>query len=175
MNLANKITLSRILLVPVFLFVLLSDMNNSHLIATVIFVIASLTDGLDGYIARSRNQVTKLGKFMDPLADKLLVTAALVGLVQLGKISSWIVVIIISRELIVSVFRAVAASENIVIAASPWGKAKTVSQILAIIYTLLAGYQYNPTSLASILMYIAVILTVISGWDYIYKNRKVLH
>lgn len=176
MNLANKITISRILLVPVFLFVLLSDMSNSHIIATIIFIVASITDGLDGYIARSRNQITKLGKFMDPLADKLLVTAALVGLVQLGKLSTWVVVIIISRELIVSVFRAVAASENIVIAASPWGKAKTVSQIVAIILLLLNNWPFNSLGFPvdQILMYIAVALTVISGWDYIYKNRQVL-
>lgn len=176
MNLANKITIARIFLVPVFMIFLLSKIPYGITIAAIIFIIAALTDSLDGYIARSRNQVTKLGKFMDPLADKLLVTAALVSLVQMGKLPAWVVVIIISREFIVSVFRAVAASDGIVIAASPWGKAKTISQIIAIIALLFNNYPFSLINFpfSTIIIWIAVILTIISGVDYIYSNKKVL-
>ncbi|MCT4564119.1 MAG: CDP-diacylglycerol--glycerol-3-phosphate 3-phosphatidyltransferase [Maledivibacter sp.] len=176
MNLANKITIARILLVPVFMFFLLTKIPYGVAIATIIFIIAALTDSLDGYIARSRNQVTKLGKFMDPLADKLLVTAALVSLVQMDRLPAWVVVIIISREIIVSVFRAVAASEGIVIAASPWGKAKTVSQIVAILVLLFDNYPFSLFNVPfdTIAIWVAVILTLISGYDYINKNKKVL-
>lgn len=169
MNLANKITIARILLVPIFMIFLLAKISYGDTIAAIIFIIAALTDSLDGYIARSRNQVTKLGKFMDPLADKLLVTAALVSLVQMDKVAAWVVVIIISREIIISVFRAVAASEGIVIAASPWGKAKTISQIIAIVILL-----FNNIPFDTVAVWIAVILTVISGYDYILKNKQVL-
>lgn len=176
MNLANKITIARIFLVPVFMFFLLTKIPYGITIATIIFIIAALTDSLDGYIARSRNQVTKLGKFMDPLADKLLVTAALVSLVQMDKLQAWVAVIIISREIIVSVFRAVAASEGIVIAASPWGKAKTVSQIVAILVLLFNNYPFSQFNIPFdiIAVWVAVILTIISGYDYINKNKKVL-
>ncbi|SKC73994.1 CDP-diacylglycerol--glycerol-3-phosphate 3-phosphatidyltransferase [Maledivibacter halophilus] len=176
MNLANKITIARILLVPIFMFFLLTNIPYGVTIATLIFIIAALTDSLDGYIARSRNQITKLGKFMDPLADKLLVTAALVSLVQMDRLPAWVVVIIISREIIVSVFRAVAASEGIVIAASPWGKAKTVSQIVAILILLFNNVSFNLLNIPFdiLAVWAAVILTVISGFDYINKNKKVL-
>ncbi len=176
MNLANKITISRILLVPIFMIFLLADIPYGVTIASIIFILAALTDSLDGYIARSRNQITKLGKFMDPLADKLLVTAALVSLVEMDKLASWVVVIIISREIIVSVFRAVAASEGIVIAASPWGKAKTISQIIAIVTLLFNNYPFGLYNIPFdiIAVWSTVILTVISGYDYIYKNKKVL-
>ncbi|MCG8542510.1 MAG: CDP-diacylglycerol--glycerol-3-phosphate 3-phosphatidyltransferase [Clostridia bacterium] len=175
MNLANKITIARILLVPIFMIFLLAQIPHGATIASIIFIVAALTDSLDGYIARSRNQVTKLGKFMDPLADKLLVTAALVSLVQMEKIEAWVVVIIISRELIVSVFRAVAASEGVVITASPWGKAKTISQIVAIITLLFNNYPFSIYNIPfdTISIWVAVILTVISGYDYIYKNKRV--
>lgn len=176
MNLANKITISRILLVPIFMIFLLADIPYGVTVASIIFIVAALTDSLDGYIARSRNQVTKLGKFMDPLADKLLVTAALVSLVEMDKLASWVVVIIISREIIVSVFRAVAASEGIVIAASPWGKAKTISQIIAIVTLLFNNYPFSLYNIPfdTIAVWATVILTVISGYDYIYKNKQVL-
>lgn len=176
MNLANKLTLLRILLVPVFLYVLLMDSPNASLYATIIFILASLTDFLDGYIARSRNMITKLGKFMDPLADKILVTAALIGLVELNKISSWFVVIILSREFIVSVFRAVAAAEGIVIAASWWGKLKTNAQMIAIVLLLMNNWpmQNMGIPLDMIMLYIATGLTIISGYDYIVKNIEVL-
>lgn len=168
MNLANKITIIRILLVPVFLFFILVNIPYGSHIATIVFVIAAFTDTLDGYIARSRNQITRFGKFMDPLADKLIVTAALVALVEKGTLSTGVVMIIIAREFAITGFRTLAAADGIVIAASPWGKAKTVTQIIAITAALLQ-LPYN-----AILMGIAVIMTIVSGVDYIYKNRKVL-
>lgn len=145
-------------------------------IAAAIFMIAAITDTLDGYIARSRNQITKFGKFMDPLADKLLVTAALVSLVQMDKLPAWIVVVIISREYIISIFRAIAAAEGIVIAASWWGKLKTISQIVAIIAILLDNFPFSLIHFpfSSIALWAAVLLTIISGVDYIYLNRQVL-
>ncbi|RKD27726.1 CDP-diacylglycerol--glycerol-3-phosphate 3-phosphatidyltransferase [Caminicella sporogenes DSM 14501] len=176
MNLANKLTIARIFLIPIFMVFLLSKIPYGITIAALIFILAALTDSLDGYIARSRNQITKLGKFMDPLADKLLVTAALVSFVQMGKLPAWVVVIIISREFTISVFRAIAAAEGIVIAASPWGKAKTISQIVMIISILFNNYPFSLINLPfnTIATWIAVILTIISGVDYIYVNKKVL-
>lgn len=168
MNLANKITILRIILVPIFLFILAIKVKYGTLIATVVFIIAALTDTLDGYIARSRNQVTKFGKFLDPLADKLIVTAALISLVEMKKLPTWVVMIIIAREFAITGLRAVAASEGVIIAASKWGKAKTVTQIIAIVAALIE-IPYN-----NILIFIAVLITIISGIDYIYKNRKSL-
>ena len=138
MNLANKLTLIRIILVPIFLvFIAYQDLPYGSVIATLIFIIASVTDHLDGYIARSRNQVTNFGKFMDPLADKLLVTAALISLVELQLVPAWAAIVIIAREFAVSGLRTIAASEGLVIAASWWGKIKTVIQIIAIVLLLL--------------------------------------
>ena len=138
MNLANKLTLIRIFLVPVFLlFIATKDIPYGSFIATFIFILASLTDKLDGYIARSRNQITNFGKFMDPLADKLLVTAALISLVELQVVPGWAAVVIIAREFAVSGLRSIAAAQGRVIAASWWGKIKTVIQIIAIILLLL--------------------------------------
>ncbi|MBB6216537.1 CDP-diacylglycerol--glycerol-3-phosphate 3-phosphatidyltransferase [Anaerosolibacter carboniphilus] len=176
MNLANKLTIARIFLVPVFMIVLLNKIPYGMYIAAAIFMIAAITDTLDGYIARSRNQITKFGKFMDPLADKLLVTAALVSLVQMDKLPAWIVVVIISREYIISIFRAIAAAEGIVIAASWWGKLKTISQIVAIIAILLDNFPFSLIHFpfSSIALWAAVLLTIISGVDYIYLNRQVL-
>ncbi len=176
MNIANKLTVLRILLIPVFLFVLLSNMPNNFIIALVIFIIASFTDFLDGYLARSLNLVTKLGKFLDPLADKLLVISAMLAFIELGLLSSTVVLIIVSRELIISVFRAIAASEGIVIAASWWGKLKTNSQILMIIILLLNNYISISVSkyLNPSIITIATIFTVFSGVDYIIKNKQVL-
>ncbi|MEJ8554463.1 CDP-diacylglycerol--glycerol-3-phosphate 3-phosphatidyltransferase [Tepidibacter sp. Z1-5] len=167
MNLANKLTILRILLVPVFVVVILSGVKNSLLISALIFAIASITDFLDGYIARKYNLVTNFGKFMDPLADKLLVAAAFITMVDLNLVSSWAVIVIISREFAVSILRAIAASSGIVIAASKWGKAKTVSQILAIMMILL-NIPYS-----NIFMGIAVMLTIYSGYDYINLNRNI--
>lgn len=172
MNLANKLTVFRIILVPVFMVLLLKEY---YIAAAVVFILASITDALDGYIARSRNLITKLGKFLDPLADKILVTSALVCFVELGNIPAWMVVVIVAREYIVSILRAIAASEGKVIAASKWGKLKTIFQMLAIISFLLDTYLYRfidfPMSLT--LIWIALILTIASGIDYVYKNRSV--
>ena len=138
MNLANKLTVMRMILIPIFLVFLVFDcLPYGKSIATALFIIASITDKLDGYIARSRNQVTNFGKFMDPLADKLLVTAALVSLVELNLIPAWAVVVIVAREFAVSGLRTIAASEGTVIAASWWGKIKTVIQMIAIILLFL--------------------------------------
>lgn len=175
MNLANKLTILRIFLVPVFMLFLLVDMPYGEYIAAGIFVIAALTDSLDGYIARSRNQITKFGKFMDPLADKLLVSSALIVLVEMNRLSSWIVVIIIAREFAITGLRVLAASEGITIAASWWGKFKTVSQIVAIIVLLLNNYPFSILGIPfdKISVALALIFTVISGADYLIKNKQV--
>lgn len=193
MNLANKLTMLRIFLVPLFLiFIAVQGIPYGTFIATFIFIIASLTDQLDGYIARSRNQVTTFGKFMDPLADKLLVTAALISLVELQIVPAWATVVIIAREFAVSGLRTIAASEGKVIAASVWGKVKTVTQIIAIIVLLLkvnvSSSQYLVNLMESnkifggfinygskILLLIAVLMTIISGYDYFKKNIKIIN
>jgi CDP-diacylglycerol---glycerol-3-phosphate 3-phosphatidyltransferase len=172
MNLANKITLLRIFLVPVFLIFIAVKIPYGIYIATSIFIIASLTDKLDGYIARSRNQVTRFGKIMDPLADKLLVTSALVALVEFHMIPSWIAMIIIAREFAITGLRSVAAAEGNVIAASNLGKAKTVTQVIAIIAALI-NIDFKPpifTYIFYITMAAAVVITLVSGVDYFYKN-----
>ena len=174
MNLANKLTMIRIFLVPIFLiFMAVKDIPYGKELATLIFILASLTDKLDGYIARSRNQITNFGKFMDPLADKLLVTAALVSLVELQIVPSWVAIIIIAREFAVSGLRTIAASEGKVIAASYWGKIKTVIQIVAIIAALLNLSYVHPMlkTLTNVSMAAAVIITIISGIDYFVKNK----
>ena len=176
MNIANKLTVLRIILIPVLMTILLIDLPNKFFIGGLIFAIASLTDFLDGFLARKYNLVTKLGKFLDPLADKLLVIAVIVVFVELNIIPSWVTFIIISRELIISIFRAIAASEGVVIAASWWGKLKTNSQILMILVIL-----FNNLIPESIYIYIkpgliiiATLFTVFSGLDYIIKNKQVL-
>ena len=177
MNLANKLTMLRIFLVPIFLiFMAVKDIPYGKELATIIFILASLTDKLDGYIARSRNQITNFGKFMDPLADKLLVTAALVSLVELQIVPSWVAMIIIAREFAVSGLRTIAASEGKVIAASYWGKIKTVIQIVAIITALLNLSYVHPilNILTNVLMAAAVIITIISGVDYFVKNKDTI-
>ncbi len=176
MNLANKITIFRVFLVPIFVFVLYMDNPYSTYIAAGIFILASLTDSLDGYIARSRNMITNFGKFIDPLADKILVSAALIGLVEIGKIPAWIVIIIIAREFTISGFRIIAASEGITIAASSLGKIKTITQLLAIILLLLNNFPFNKITfpLDTILLYISLIFTILSGVDYIVKNASAL-
>lgn len=176
MNIANKITVSRIVMVPVFMFFLLSRLPFAPMAALIVFITASATDWLDGYLARKYNLVSKFGQFMDPLADKLLVMAALIGFVETGDIPSWVAVVILARELLISIFRAVAASEGIVIAASKWGKYKTVSQMIMIILILLHNFPFSQWNIPMdrIFMWIAVGLTLISGWDYLYKNKAVL-
>lgn len=175
MNLANKLTILRILLVPIFVFFLLYDKGNSYtyrMLSFYIFIFASSTDALDGYIARKYNMITNFGKFMDPLADKLLVCSALICLIALEQISAWIVIVIISREFIISGFRLVASDSGVVIAASKWGKLKTITQILAIILLILNISKLN--MLTDIMIYLMLILTIVSLIDYIVKNHRVI-
>lgn len=188
MNLPNKITLSRICLIPIFILMLsipldlgawdigTTSLPITHFIATLIFLIASMTDWLDGYLARKYQLITNMGKFLDPLADKLLVSAAFILLVELGLAPAWIVILIISREFAVTGLRLVAAGEGIVLAASNMGKLKTVSQILAIALLLLHNFPFSyigiPIDL--IVLYIALILTVWSGVEYFVKNWHVM-
>ena len=175
MNLPNKLTIFRVILIPFFVFFLLTDVlgANGDYLALVIFIVASLTDMLDGKIARKYNLVTNFGKFMDPLADKLLVCSALIALVDLNKIAAWIVIIIIAREFIISGFRLVASDNGVVIAASYWGKFKTTFQMLMIIY-LVVDLQFAYANVVGmVLVYVALALTVISLVDYIAKNYKV--
>ncbi|MCC5909857.1 MAG: CDP-diacylglycerol--glycerol-3-phosphate 3-phosphatidyltransferase [Clostridiaceae bacterium] len=176
MNLANKLTFLRIFLIPVFMIFLLNKINYGVEIAAVIFIIAAITDALDGYVARKKNQITTLGKFMDPLADKLLVSAALISLVQMGKLSALVVVIIIAREFTISILRAVAAAEGIVIAASWWGKLKTITQIVAIVVVLIDNFPFKYINFPfdTIMVWVAVIFTVVSGIDYIRINKHIL-
>ncbi|HZK33460.1 MAG TPA: CDP-diacylglycerol--glycerol-3-phosphate 3-phosphatidyltransferase [Tissierellaceae bacterium] len=176
MNLANKITIFRVFLVPLFMIVLYSNTQYSTYIAAIIFIFASLTDTLDGYIARSRNLITNFGKFADPLADKILVSAALISLVDLGKVPGWVVVIIIAREFTITGIRILAASEGVTIAASSLGKIKTITQLIAIIFLLLNNYPFELINFpfATIMLYISLFFTIISGAHYIYKNKSML-
>ena len=176
MNLPNKLTVLRVIMIPVFLVFLLTDCagDASKYIAAAVFVLASLTDMLDGRIARKYNLVTNFGKFMDPLADKLLVCSALRAFVELGYLPAWIVIIIISREFIISGFRLIAADKGVVIAANYWGKFKTTFQmIMTILLILQLDYPYADT-VEWIFVYIALALTVISLVDYIYRNIGVM-
>ena len=174
MNTPNKLTILRVIMIPFFvLFMLVPIGGDAHKwIALAIFIIASLTDTLDGYLARRDNLITDFGKFMDPLADKLLVCSAMICLIDLGKIPSWVVIIIISREFIISGFRLVASDNGIVIAAS-WGKAKTVSQMVMVIM-LIADLGGVFHTIEIVLIAVATVLTVISLVDYLTKNKQVL-
>lgn len=176
MNLANKITLLRVLMIPIFMIILLSDLKWNNYIAAGIFIVASITDTLDGYIARSKNQVTSFGKFVDPLADKLLVTTALVCLIEMGKVPAWIVIIILAREFTITGFRTIAASEGVTIAASPLGKIKTITQLVAIISLLINNYPFRLINFPfdKVMLYISLFFTLLSGIDYILRNKHVL-
>lgn len=174
MNVPNMLTILRVLMIPFFVLFMIGDITNAdNYIALGIFIAASLTDTLDGYLARKNNQVTNFGKFMDPLADKLLVCAALICLMDIEKLQSWIVIIIISREFIISGFRLIASDNGIVIAASWWGKAKTISQMLMIIL-LIADFGEAFEIVEQFMIYLALVLTVVSLVDYVMKNRQVL-
>lgn len=187
MNLPNKLTIFRVVLILPFVVLLLGNyhewgwfqavfggiMEYTDYIALAIFIVASLTDLADGKIARKYNLVTNFGKFMDPLADKLLVCAALIALTEMGRIPSWIVIIIISREFIISGFRLIASDNNVVIAASYWGKFKTVSQ-MAMIIVLIADFGGVFTVIGNVLIWVSLILTVVSLIDYVAKNIEVL-
>ena len=175
MNLPNKLTVLRVCMVPVFVFVMLwGGLGDAgKYAATLIFVLASMTDWFDGYLARKNNLVTDFGKFMDPIADKLLVCSALICLVEKGALAAWIVIIIIGREFIISGFRLVASDKGTVIAASYWGKFKTVFQMIMVILLLLdLGGVFD--TIAQIVTWIALILTVVSLVDYLRKNWSVL-
>ena len=175
MNLPNKLTVLRVLMVPFFVLFMLTDIGGAanKWIALAIFCIASLTDMLDGKIARARNLVTNFGKFMDPLADKLLVCSAMICMITTGQLAAWIVIIIIAREFIISGFRLVAADAGIVIAASYWGKFKTVAQ-MAMIIVLLADFGGVFDMIGNILIWASLILTIVSLVDYVKKNIQVL-
>ena len=173
MNLPNKLTIFRVILIPFFVVLLLFDITAyDKWIALAIFIIASLTDFLDGHIARKYNLVTNFGKFMDPLADKLLVCSAMICLVELSRIPAWVVIVIIAREFIISGFRLVASDNGVVIAASYWGKFKTTFQILMICLMIA---DLEPLALVTqIVMWVALALTVISLVDYLIKNKSVM-
>ena len=176
MNLPNKLTVVRmIMIIPFVVFMLNTGIagDASKWIAVSIFIVASLTDLLDGKIARKYNLVTNFGKFMDPLADKLLVCSAMICLVEMGRLPAWIVIIIISREFIISGFRLVASDNGIVIAASYWGKFKTVFQMAMIIVLIMdLGGVFD--LIGNVLIWIALALTIISLMDYVLKNKQVL-
>ncbi|NMD69547.1 CDP-diacylglycerol--glycerol-3-phosphate 3-phosphatidyltransferase [Bacillus sp. DNRA2] len=188
MNLPNKITVSRIMLIPLFLVIMLvdfswgemsfigADMPVTHFVGALIFIIASTTDWIDGHLARKHNLVTNMGKFLDPLADKLLVSAALIVLVELGYAPSWIVIVIISREFAVTGLRLILAGTGEVVAANMLGKIKTWAQIVAISALLLHNTIFELINLRFdlIALWVALIFTIWSGWDYFYKNRDVL-
>lgn len=176
MNLPNKLTLFRVILIPFFVFFLLAPYFEGYgnYIAVAIFIVASITDFLDGKIARKYNLVTNFGKFMDPLADKLLVCSALICLIQLELIPAWVVIIIIAREFIISGFRLIASDNGVVIAASYWGKFKTAFQMLTVIVLILNIPNKVFIILGTVLIYVSLALTVISLIDYIAKNKEVL-
>ena len=175
MNLPNKLTILRVILIPFFVAFLMDAFHipGTKWIALAIFIIASLTDMLDGKIARKYNLVTNFGKFMDLLADKLLVCSALIAFVDMDMVPTWIVMIIIAREFIISGFRLVASDNGIVIAAGIWGKLKTVCQMIMII-VLIADFGGIFDMIGTVLIWLSLILTVISLVDYLYTNRQVL-
>ncbi len=173
MNLPNKLTMLRVIMIPFFVVFLLADITPyDKWIALAIFIVASLTDMADGKIARKYDLITNFGKFMDPLADKLLVCSAMIALIELGRIPAWIVIIIIAREFIISGFRLVASDNGVVIAASYWGKFKTVSQMVMVILMIADIPQLQ--ILTTVIMYIALILTIVSLVDYLVKNWGVM-
>ena len=174
MNLPNKLTIARMCMVPLFMIALMFNTDSSRILATVIFALASLTDMLDGQIARKYNMVTNFGKLMDPLADKVLSAAAMICLVELGDLAAWIAIVIIFREYLITGLRSVAASENIVVAANIWGKVKTVCQMFALMFLMLKPQivALCGVNIGLWLMYAAVILTVYSGLDYVLKINK---
>ncbi len=194
MNLPNKLTLLRVCMIPIMIILamipalkavpLFSGVTLSDLLVLVVFVVASFTDFLDGYIARKYNLVTDFGKFMDPLADKLLVFSAFIILMEMGRIPGWIVMVIIAREFLVMGIRVLAAGNQVVIAASMLGKLKTNSQMLVVIvlllnnypFSLIAGLNYGDGQniVGTVLLYLAAILTLVSGIDYFIKNKDVI-
>ena len=195
MNLANKLTIFRMILVPIMVIIPFLGINSeilgiplTYIIIVMIFIIASITDKLDGYIARSRNQVTTFGKFLDPIADKILVLAAMIMLVEFGKLPAWIPVIVLAREFIVSGYRLIAVEKGgKVVAASVWGKLKTVTQMIAIILAFLdvnafgacfkgnlTGFALILNAIVTIMMIIQTIATIFSGYEYLKEGKDLL-
>lgn len=175
MNLPNKITIIRVCMIPLFLVLyLIPSIPYSNVLAGIVFILASLTDALDGHIARKYHLITNFGKFADPLADKLLVSAALICFVEYKLVPVWIIIVIISREFIISGFRLVASDNGVVIAASYWGKFKTTSQMIMSILLIFNLENDIFNIVEEIFIYLSLILTVISLVDYLYKNRNVL-
>jgi len=178
MNLPNKLTLLRIFLIPIFMFFLLNEsLTFAPTAALIVYVVASLTDMLDGYIARKYQLITDFGKFMDPLADKLLVIASLICFVEMNYLGAWAAMIIIARELIITGFRTLAASKGVTLAANQWGKLKTIFQMVTIIGVLIenTGTMIDLTSIIGMLWIVTVFLTLMSGAVYLFQNRSVLN
>ncbi len=195
MNLANKLTIFRMILVPIMVIIPFLGIDNeifgiplSFIIIDIIFIIASITDKLDGYIARSRNQVTTFGKFLDPIADKILVLAAMIMLVEFGKLPAWIPIIVLAREFVVSGYRLIAVEKGgKVVAASIWGKLKTVTQMVAIILAFvdinafgtcfngsLTGFELILNAIVTIMMIAQTIATIFSGYEYLKEGKDLL-
>jgi len=169
LNLPNVLTVARIIAVPVIVVALLDETPNGDVVAAIVFALAAISDGLDGYLARSRDAVTTFGKLMDPIADKLLIVAALISLVSLGRLAAWVAMVIIAREFAVTALRAVAVEQGVVISASWLGKAKTILQVAAVFALII----WEPAPLAvDLLVYVAVAVTVISGADYFFGIRR---
>jgi CDP-diacylglycerol---glycerol-3-phosphate 3-phosphatidyltransferase len=171
LNAANVLTLARVALIPVLVAVLLSALPEADLLAAIVFVIASATDALDGWIARRRSMVTAFGKLMDPLADKLLITSALVSLVALYRLDAWVAMVIIAREFAVTGLRMLAVEQGQVISASVWGKLKTVTQVAMVLALI---WVDRPAAWVDVLIYVTVAITVLSGADYFYRLRGLL-
>lgn len=181
MNIANKITVLRLILVPVFV-ICYYVLPETSAWPVIIFIVAALTDALDGHLARSRHLITDFGKFLDPVADKILTISAFILLTERGRIPAWMVIIIISRELAITGFRIIAASNGVTIAASKWGKVKTATQMATLVFLLLERTQIWPEAIAggmvvfaNILLVLAVFFTIVSGVDYLVKNKQVLN
>lgn len=175
MNLPNKITIFRVCMIPVFLvFMLVQGIPYGNYIATAVFAIACASDALDGHIARKHNLVTNFGKFMDPIADKLLVCSALICFVELSYIPAWIVIVIIAREFIINGFRLIASDNGVVIAASYWGKFKTIAQMIMCILLIVQLPFAWIDVVEQVFIWLSLILTVVSLFEYVWKNRNVL-
>jgi CDP-diacylglycerol--glycerol-3-phosphate 3-phosphatidyltransferase len=182
MNLPNKLTVARIVLTPFYLAAMMIDFEYHYLVAAIIFIVASITDFLDGKIARKNNLITTFGKLCDPVADKMLTTAALLAFMQLGLCSIWVVMIVLTREFLVTSFRLVATAQGIVIPAGIWGKLKTASQMVFSIIIMIGiqfvdilNWDYNIFALISnVLLWITAVLTVVSGIKYLVDGKKVI-
>ncbi|MEY2517759.1 MAG: CDP-diacylglycerol---glycerol-3-phosphate 3-phosphatidyltransferase [bacterium] len=172
LNLPNILTLLRILLVPVLVVALLDETANGDLLAAIVFALASATDAVDGYLARARNDITNFGKLMDPIADKLLIISALVALVSLHRLEPWVAMVIITREITVTLTRVQATQQGVVIAANWWGKSKTIVQVAAIFFLIAVGEPSPPW--VDGLVYFAVAITIVSGIDYFFGLRRVM-